>query len=64
MQPLELIAAALALFTLASLYAAFNLNRRLVNLRANCLVRNKLGHVTRYANASPEVQARVESIIA
>lgn len=60
MNPLALIAAALAVFTLIALYSAFTTHRRLVNLRANCFVTNERGHRTRYANASPEVRARVE----
>lgn len=60
MDPLALIATALALFTLVALYAAQNLARRLHNLRANCFVTNERGHRTKYAHASPEVRARVE----
>lgn len=58
---MELATAALALFTLTALYAAFNLNRRLNALRSNCSIRNERGHMVRYANASPEVRARAEA---
>ncbi len=61
MHPLALATAALALFNLVALWSAFTTHRRLVNLRANCSVRNERGHVVRYANASPQVQARVET---
>ncbi len=37
------------------------LQARLSNLRANCFVTNERGHRTRYAHASPEVRARVET---
>lgn len=60
-EPLPIIAAALALFTLASLYASFVAHRRLNNLRANCFLTTERGHRTRYANASPEVRARAET---
>lgn len=53
MNPLALATAALALFNLVALWSAFTTHRRLVT--------NERGHRTRYANASPEVQARVET---
>lgn len=59
---MELITPALTILLLAALYAAYRLNRRLNALRSNCSVRNERGHLIRYANASPELRARVEGI--
>jgi len=61
MDPLALTAAALALFTLTALYAAFNLNRRLNALRSNCSIRNERGQMIRYVNADAQTRARVEA---
>jgi len=58
---MELIAAALALFTLASVYGAHRVTRRLMNLRANCYLTDKDGVRRRYAKASPDVRARAEA---
>jgi len=61
MDPLALTAAALALFTLTALYAAFNLNRRLNALCSNCYVTSERGHRVRYTSASEQVRAKAEA---
>jgi len=58
---MELIATALALFTLTALYTAFNLNRRLNALRSNCSIRNERGQMIRYTKADAQTRARVET---
>lgn len=63
MDPLALIAAALSLFTLTALYAAFTLNRRLNALRSNCSIRNERGHMVRYTSASEQVRAKAEAAV-
>lgn len=57
---MEMIAIALALFTLIALYSAFDSHKRLNALRSNCFVTSERGHRIRYVNASPEVRARAE----
>lgn len=58
---MEMIAIALALFTLIALYSAFDSHKRLNALRSNCSIRNERGQMLRYVNASPEVRARAET---
>lgn len=60
MDPLALATAALALFTLTALYAAFSLNRRLNALRQNCFVTSAKGYRVRWINATEAERAQAE----
>lgn len=61
MDPIHLIAAALALFTLVALCAAHTARARLSNLRANCYLTDHRGVRVRYSKVSAEVQAQAEA---